>query len=77
MRRSEDPSASTELLHITQAFLVTVGRLPNSEECNFARRFLKAQPSYYPGLAEWECRHRALADFCQMMLSSNAFLYIE
>ena len=41
------------------------------------RRFLETQPSRYPGLAEPECRHRALADFCQMMLASNAFLYVE
>ena len=40
-------------------------------------RFLKTQTSQYPGLAAPERRHRALADFCQMLLASNAFLYLE
>ena len=62
---------------INQAFLLIIGREPGLDERNAARRFLETQPSHYPGLAEPECRHRALADFCQMMLASNAFLYIE
>ena len=62
---------------INQAFLLTIGRAPDPDERNAARRFLETQPSRYPGLAEPECRHRALADFCQMILASNAFLYIE
>jgi hypothetical protein len=62
---------------ISQAFLMILGRAPDLEERNASRRFLETQPSRYPGLAESECRHRALADFCQMMLASNAFLYVE
>ena len=30
-----------------------------------------------PRLSEQERRHRGLVDFCQMMLASNAFLYLE
>ncbi len=54
-----------------------IGRAPDPDESNAARRFLETQPSRYPGLAESDCRHRALADFCQMILASNAFLYVE
>jgi hypothetical protein len=63
--------------HINRAFLLTVGRAPDLDELTAARQLLGAQPSRYPGLPEPERHHRALADFCQMMLASNAFLYIE
>jgi Protein of unknown function (DUF1553)/Protein of unknown function (DUF1549)/Planctomycete cytochrome C len=62
---------------IDRAFLVIIGRAPDSNERTAARRFLETQPSRYPGLAESERHHHALADFCQMMLASNAFLYVE
>jgi hypothetical protein len=62
---------------IKEAFVLTIGREPEPNERTAARRFLDSQPSRYPGMAESECRHRALADFCQMLLASNAFLYIE
>ena len=62
---------------INQAFLLTIGRAPDPDERIAARRFLETQPSRYPGAAEPEGRHRALVDFCQMLLASNAFLYIE
>jgi hypothetical protein len=53
------------------------GREPEPDERESAARFLETQPSRYPGQAEPLCRHRALADFCQMLLASNAFLYVE
>ena len=62
---------------INHAFVAIIGRAPDADERNAARRFLETQPSRYPGLTEFECRYRALADFCQMMLASNAFLYVE
>jgi len=62
---------------IEQAFLRAIGRPPAPDERASARRFVATQPSRYPGLPESECRHRALADFCQMLLASNAFLYID
>jgi Protein of unknown function (DUF1553)/Protein of unknown function (DUF1549) len=63
--------------YINQAFQLLIGREPGPEEGLAARRFLERQPSRYPLLAEPDRRHRALADFCQMMLASNAFLYVE
>jgi hypothetical protein len=62
---------------IGRAFLLTIGREPLPDEQGAARRFLQSQPLHYPGLAEPAARHRALVDFCQMMLASNAFLYVE
>lgn len=62
---------------IERAFLLAIGRQPAADERASARRFVATQPSRYPGLVEPECRHRALADFCQMLLASNAFLYVD
>jgi hypothetical protein len=62
---------------INEAFLAIIGRVAGPDERDAARRFLETQPSRFPGLAKSECRRRALADFCQMMLASNAFLYVE
>jgi hypothetical protein len=62
---------------ISQAFLLIVSRAPGPDEFHAARRFMETQPARYPTLAEPERRHRALVDFCQMMLASNAFLYVE
>ena len=63
--------------YIERAFLLALGRLPSPGERDSARKFVVAQPSRYPGLSESESRHRALADFCQMLLASNAFLYVD
>jgi len=62
---------------ITLAFLLTAGRAPDQDERNAARGFLQTQPSRYPGRAEADARRHAWTDFCQMLLASNAFLYIE
>ena len=40
-----------------------------------ARRFLDDQPPRYAGRAD--AVERSWADLCQMILASNAFLYIE
>jgi hypothetical protein len=62
---------------ITRAFLLTTARAPTREECHSARRFLDCQPLHYPGIAQRDARRRAWVDFCQMLLASNAFLYVE
>ena len=62
---------------IKQAFLITTSRLPTVDEAKAARQFLATQPSRYPGLTDAERRHRSLVDFCQTMLASSAFLYVE
>jgi hypothetical protein len=62
---------------ISRAFQLATGRPPGDLERAAAVAFLKSQPTRYPELAPPEAVHRALADFCQMVLASNAFLYIE
>jgi len=62
---------------IRAAFLLTMGRAADAAELDAAHRFLETQPFCYPGVAEPKRRHHVLADFCQMLLASNAFLYVE
>jgi hypothetical protein len=60
---------------ITRAFQCVFGRLPSDEEQAAARAFLKEQPVKYAGQAD--ANQKSWADFCQMLLASNAFLYVE
>ena len=60
---------------ITRAFLLAVGRAPTADERAAALTFLDKQPSRYAGMAG--VAERAWIDFCQVLLSSNAFLYVE
>jgi hypothetical protein len=62
---------------IDRVFLLAVGRAPDDPEREAARRFLEIQPARYAGVETAEAKRRAWADFCQMVLASNAFLYVE
>jgi hypothetical protein len=60
---------------IALAFRLTIGRAPKPEERTASEEFLNAQAALYIGKAEPE--HACWTDLCQMLLGSNAFLYVE
>jgi hypothetical protein len=62
---------------IDRAFLLVAGRFPTPAERNAAGRFLREQPARYPDLDAAAAGRRSWADFCQMLLASDAFLYVE
>jgi Protein of unknown function (DUF1553) len=62
---------------VTRAFLLALSREPNPDERTASRQFLHNQPSCYPNLTQSDPAQRARVDFCQMLLASNAFLYVE
>jgi hypothetical protein len=70
-RRGEDEP------RIVRAFQLTVNRAPVADELNATRRFLQAQRLYYATDAKRGPNHDAWADLCQMLLASNAFLYVD
>jgi hypothetical protein len=72
---TDSESGTDDERRIDRAFLLAAGRAPVEEERAAARRFLVSQPGNYAGQAD--ARERAWADLCQMLLSSNAFLYVE
>jgi hypothetical protein len=60
---------------VTRAFVLVAGRPPNAAEQAACERFLATQPDEYSNRPD--AGRQALVDFCQMLLASNAFLYVE
>jgi hypothetical protein len=67
-------SADTDR-RLTLAFRLAAGRAPEADERAAAHRFLAAQQALYA--AEKDAARKAWTDLCQMILASNAFLYID
>jgi hypothetical protein len=60
---------------IQLAFRLACGRRPRPDEENASTRFLADQRRLYPPDRDGETQ--TWTDFCQMILASNAFLYVE
>jgi hypothetical protein len=72
LEREAGPDASSRL---TRAFRLAAGREPTADERAAARRFLVEQQALYA--ADKDGSQRSWTDLCQMVLASNAFLYVE
>ena len=57
------------------AFARAYGRPPKPAERNAAEEFLKVQETEYSGKPNSE--ENVWTDFCQMLLASSAFLYLD
>jgi hypothetical protein len=73
-RLSREASAETRD-RLMLAFRLACGRPASDEELAACERFLVKQKSVYA--KEKDGHERAWADLCQMILASNAFLYVE
>jgi hypothetical protein len=73
-RRLEREAGVGREARISLAFLLAVGRGPGAEERQAAVRFLAEQLRVYP---EAVAERQALADLCQTIFASNAFLYVD
>ncbi len=60
---------------LSLAFRLACGRPPSAEQREAAHRFLAAQRQAYTGRADAE--ERVWTDLCQVILTSNTFLYVE
>ena len=60
---------------IQHSFLILLGRLPTSIEQKAALTFIKKQQAIYHG--SQNATAQTWSDYCQMLLATNAFLYIE
>ena len=67
--------APDEGARLAMAAMIAWGREPTERETTAARLFLDDQEREYAGQAD--ARGRAWVDFCQMLLASNEFLYVE
>jgi hypothetical protein len=73
--RLEREAGADKGQRITLAFRLAWGRDPLPEERATAERFLAVQRPIYAAGPDGD--RGAWADFCQMVLASNAFLYVE
>jgi hypothetical protein len=74
-RSPGDPGNASDQHRVERAFRLACGRLPRLEEATASSRFLTAQRQLYTQAKEAELQ--TWTDFCQMLLASNAFLYVE
>ena len=70
-------TAKTRPRAIEQAYRLAYGRLPDEDERAIAEAFLEQQSRSRPDLAAEAGLAAALADFCQVLMSANEFVYIE
>ena len=74
-RRLEREAGSDADKRIERAFLFAYGRKPEQKEMDLSKRFLAAQ--HQVRSKEKDGEQRAWIDFCQMLLASNSFIYVE
>jgi hypothetical protein len=56
---------------------LALGRTPTPPEAAAAAGFLRAQEESYRGAGRSDAKDLALADYCQALLSSNEFVYVD
>jgi hypothetical protein len=83
-KRTAADSSRNNQQRIESAFLLTCGRAPTVAEHASAKKFLTEQPAKYRDANGSDSKSQqkdpselAWIDFCHMLLSSNAFLYIN
>ncbi|MBM3457039.1 MAG: DUF1553 domain-containing protein, partial [Armatimonadetes bacterium] len=74
-RRTAAGAALDLRARVDSLFQFTLGRPARPAEHQAAREFLAAQTAEYAGKSEAE--QQVWTDFCQMLLASNAFLFLE
>ena len=69
------PDSTTPLEDAVKAgYQIALARQPNRDELADGVAFIRAQMPTYP---ESQRRESALADFCQVLLCLNEFIYVE
>jgi mono/diheme cytochrome c family protein len=62
---------------VRAGYLIAVGRPPSPTEVTESVRFLEEQIASYQADQGQDSRALALADFCQVLLGSNEFIYVD
>jgi hypothetical protein len=75
-RIAPDPAADFSIA-IRQAYVVAVARQPTGEELADGLAFVTSQAASYQSAGKSSPRDLALADFCQVLLCLNEFVYVE
>jgi hypothetical protein len=62
---------------VRSAYLIALGRPPSAQELDDATKFLERQKATYASGGNANPHEPALADFCQVLMSLNEFVYID
>jgi mono/diheme cytochrome c family protein len=62
---------------VRQAYWIALSREPTAGELAANEAFLTQQTAAYQAAKKPNAQHRALVDFCQVVLSLNEFIYVE
>ena len=74
-KRLESEAGEKPEARIAVAYQLSVARGPTEQDVQAALEFINTQRAHYAG--QTDADRKAWSDFCQMMLASNAFLYVE
>ncbi len=78
LARRAAPDAMTPLESaVKAAYLTALARLPTAEELGDALAFLAQQSASYRAAGKTDGRELALADFCQVLMCMNEFVYVD
>ena len=75
-KRASAPASDTPQ-RIARAYALCFGRAPKADEANAALAFVKSQSASYAANQKPEPDTLALADFCQVLLGLNEFVYVN
>lgn len=75
--RLEEPAAKSLDAAVREAFLVALAREPSPAELDHWLRMIDGDMSEYSAAGRADSRQQSLANFCQLLLSTNEFLYVE
>ena len=62
---------------VAQAYLIAVSRKPTAQETADNVAFIQSQIAAYDAQKKGNAKQLALADFCQVVMSLNEFVYVE
>jgi mono/diheme cytochrome c family protein len=74
-RRLQLESETDVAARVRRAYVLAAARQPTAAELSSAMEFLSAQPAAYP--KNPKAGELAWVDFCQALLASNVFLYVD
>ncbi len=74
---AERVGCETQAVSVKRAFLLALGRPPAEEELKASDEFLKEQTAAYKKEGKDNAAVLALTDFCQTLLGSNEFIYVD
>ncbi|MEX0713975.1 MAG: DUF1549 and DUF1553 domain-containing protein, partial [Pirellulales bacterium] len=75
--RIDEPGASGWQTAVSRGYRIALAREPAEEELAEAAAFLDEQSASYQVSGKENARRLALADFCQVLLGLNEFVYVE